>query len=508
MFNLFRKIKKFYQPQIHPYASPPKIPVECNVELNILMLKEMFDNSGDLTIKRMNLKLADGNVAIAVITMEGMIDKETLATSVTNPISMYDEFSFSNGDVFTLIERDIITNCDHMTVKTLDEITSNIMSGFACIIIDGCDKAIAVGVQGFSFRNVSEPDSDVVQRGSKEGFVEPIRINISMMRRRLRSTKLKFETMNIGKISQTQICLCYLTDTASKEIVNEVRSRLEKCSLDTLFASGYLVSYLESGGEGDLFSGVGITERPDTACAKLCEGKIVILVDGTPSALIVPHIMVENFQTLDDYTNRPYFASVTRWLKYISFVISIVLPGLYVALAAFNPEFFPSQLLTKVATSISKTPFSAFSEVLLFTFIYEIMREAGLRLPKSLGHAVSIIGGLVIGDTAVSSGFIGAPTLMIVALTVICSYVIPDLYASVAILRFLFIIFGGFWGLWGIFLLFCVLMINICSKESYNIPFLSPIAPLNLFGLRDVFVRADWQTLSRRQVKVQDLMEN
>ncbi len=508
MFNLFKKIQKFYKPQIHPHVSYPRIPIECSVELNIQILQEMFDNSGDLTIKRMNLKLADGNIAIAVITMEGMIDKETLAASVTNPISMYDKFSFSNGDVFSLIEKDIITNCDHMAVKTLNEITSNIMSGFACIIIDGCDRAIAVGVQGFSFRSVSEPDSDVVQRGSKEGFVEPIRINISMMRRRLRNTKLKFETMEIGKVSKTQICLCYLTDTADKEIINEVRSRLEKCSLDTLFASGYLVSYLETGGESDLFSGVGITERPDTACAKICEGKIVILVDGTPSALIVPHIMVENFQTLDDYTNRPYFATVTRWLKYISFVISIVLPGLYVALAAFNPEFFPSQLLTKVATSISKTPFSAFSEVLLFTFIYEIMREAGLRLPKSLGHAVSIIGGLVIGDTAVSSGFIGAPTLMIVALTVICSYVIPDLYASVAILRFLFIIFGGFWGLWGVFLLFCVLMINICSKESYNIPFLSPIAPLNLFGLRDVFVRADWQTLSRRQVKVQDLKEN
>ena len=135
------------------------------------------------------------------------------------------------------------------------------------------------------------------------------------------------------------------------------------------------------------------------------------------------------------------------------------------------------------------------------------MREAGLRLPKTLGHAVSIIGGLVIGDTAVNSGFIGAPTLMIVALTVICSYVIPDLYVSVAILRFMFIIFGGFWGLWGIFLLFCMLVVNICSKESYGVPFSSPIAPLSLFGLRDVFVRADWQTLSRRQVTVQDLIE-
>ncbi len=507
MFNFIKKAKDFYRPPMSPKSNPPKVPIDKNLELNLERLQAIYHDSSDLTVKRMNLKLSDGTVEIAIITMEGMVDKEVLSTSVTNPISTYNDIAFSDSDIFKIVEKDIITNCDHMTVKYIGEVTTYIMSGFACVLIDGCENGLAVGVQGYSFRSVTEPDTEVLQRGSREGFVEPVRVNISMIRRRLRSTKLKFETMNIGDVSQTEICLCYLTDVVSDEILNEVKSRLENARLDTLFASGYLVSYLESGGDNTLFSGVGVTERPDTACAKMCEGKVVILVDGTPSALVVPHIMVENFQTLDDYSERPYFAAITRWLKYMSFVISILLPGLYVALAAFNPEFFPSQLLTRVATSISKTPFSVFSEVLLFTFIYEIMREAGLRLPKTLGHAVSIIGGLVIGDTAVNSGFIGAPTLMIVALTVICSYVIPDLYVSVAILRFMFIIFGGFWGLWGIFLLFCMLVVNICSKESYGVPFSSPIAPLSLFGLRDVFVRADWQTLSRRQVTVQDLIE-
>ena len=328
-----------------------------------------------------------------------------------------------------------------------------------------------------------------------------------MLRRRLKNTNLKFEQMTIGNVSKTDVTLCYLTDCVSTEILTEVKKRLESVKIDTLFASGYLVSYLDSDGEGSVFSGVGVTERPDTACAKICEGKIIILVDGTPSALVVPHIMVENFQTLDDYSNRSYFASVTRWLKYMSFIISVTLPGFYVALARFNPEFFPNQLLTKVGTSVSKTPFSAFAEVLLFTFIYEVMREAGLRLPKTLGHAVSIIGGLVIGDTAVSSGFIGAPTLMIVALTVICSYVIPNLYAPVAILRFLFIIVGGVCGVWGMILLFCVLVVNLSSKESFGVPFYSPVSPMSFFGMRDVAVRADWKILSRRQVKVQDLIE-
>ena len=275
--------------------------------------------------------------------------------------------------------------------------------------------------------------------------------------------------------------------------------------LNTLFASGYLISYLDDNGDNTLFPTVGVTERPDTACAKLCEGRIVIIVDGTPSVLYVPHLMTENFQTFDDYTNRPFFSTIARMLKCLSFFTAILLPAVYVAFATYNPEFFPAQLLTKVSQSVSHTPFSVFSEVLLFTFIYEIMREAGLRLPKTLGHAVSIIGGLVIGDTAVNSGFIGAPTLMIVALTVICSYIIPDLYASVAMLRVLFILVAGALGIWGVVIMFCMLLTYLSSISSYGIPFFAPVSPLSLFSMRDTIVRAGWSTLSRRNMKVQDI---
>lgn len=507
MFNFIRKIENFYKPPTHPKDNKPNIMINKSLQENINELRSMFDGSTDFTVKNITLKLSDGRVNIAVVTMEGMINKEILALSVTNPISEYNEVTFSGSDILSLIQNDILTCSEQVVINYLEEVTSFIMSGFACILVEGYSQGLVIGVQGFSFRGVSEPETEVVQRGSREGFVEPLRINMTLVRRRLKNTNLKFETMTIGSVSRTDICLCYLTDTVSDKILDELKKRLGKVNLDTLFASGYLVSYLDDNGDRPLFSGVGVTERPDTACAKICEGRIVILVDGTPSALVVPHLMVENFQTLDDYSNRPYFATMTRWLKYIAFAISVLLPGFYVAIATFNPEFFPSQLLTKVATSISKTPFSVFAEVLLFTFIYEIMREAGLRLPKTLGHAVSIIGGLVIGETAVNSGLIGAPTLMIVALTAICSYVIPDLYASIAMLRFMFIIVGGIWGVWGVILLLCAVIINICSKDSFGVPFSSPIAPLSLFGLRDVLVRADWKVLARRQVQVQDLIE-
>ena len=306
-------------------------------------------------------------------------------------------------------------------------------------------------------------------------------------------------------MSKTDMCLVYLNKSVSKGILNELKDRLKHADLDNVLASGYLVPYLENQGDFSLFSGIGITERPDTVCGKINEGRIAILIDGTPSVLIVPHLFVENFQTLDDYSNRPYFATFTRWLKYLAFFVATFTPGFYVAVATFNPELFPEQLLSKVATSIADTPLSLMAEVLVIHFIYEIMREAGLRLPRPLGHAVSIVGALVIGETAVNAGLIGAPTLMVVALTAISSYVIPDLYPPVAVLRILFIIVGGFGGVWGIILLFCVVLINLCGKLSFGVPYVSPVAPFSIFGMRDVFIRAGWKTLSQKRNFVQEL---
>ena len=221
--------------------------------------------------------------------------------------------------------------------------------------------------------------------------------------------------------------------------------------------------------------------------------------------MIVPYLFVEYFQTLDDYSNQPYFATFTRWLKYLAFFIATLLPGIYVAVGTFNPEVFPEELTNKIATAIATTPFPLMLEALVIHFIYEIMREAGLRLPKPLGHAVSIVGALVIGDTAISSGLIGATTLMVVALTAISSYVIPSLYEPIAILRLLFIIVGGVMGIWGVMLLFSVVLVSICGKTTYGVPFSSPISPFSLFSMRDVAVRSSWKVLSKRANTVQHM---
>lgn len=364
---------------------------------------------------------------------------------------------------------------------------------------------LSVGIQGFQTRSISEPESDVVQRGSREGFVESLRTNISMLRRKIKSPKLCFETMTVGNISRTDVGICYLRDAVSDSILKELKCRLRNVDLDTVLSAGYLVPYLEDRGGVSPFRTVGVTERPDTVCGKLTEGRIAVMIDGVPSALIVPYLFGEYFQTLDDYSNRPYFSVFTRWLKFISFLVSILLPGIFTSLGTFAPEMFPTLLLNKIAGSIGHTPLSLTAETILILLVYEIMRESGLRMPQPLGYAVSIVGGLVIGDTAVSAGLIGAPTLMVVAVSAICSYIIPNLYAPAAILRLAFTVCGGIAGIWGVSALFAVVLINICSKTSFGIPYTAPISPLGASAFRDIFIRAGWKTLSAHSEKVQDM---
>lgn len=475
-----------------------------NIQDNITYLKKMANNSADFTLREFSLS-NPYSTKCAIITTEGMVNKESLAISVVNPITENNYDNVREKDIFDYIKKYILTASEIVEIETFDEVMTFSMSGFGILAIDGSKKMLAIGVQGFSFRSVSEPESEIVQRGSREGFTEALRINMTLLRRRMKTPDLVFETLTIGTESKTQICLTYIKSKATENSLKELRNRLNKCNLKILLGSGYLVSYLEDSGKNSVFTGVGITERPDTLCGKLTEGRIGVLIDGTPSALIVPHLFVENFQSVDDYTNRPYFATFMRLLKYSAYLIAILLPGLYLGFVTFHPEYFPEALLKNIEKSIKNTPLPLLLEVLMLDFIYEIMREAGLRLPKALGHAVSIVGALVIGDAAINAGIIGAPTLMAVAVSAICSYVIPDLYPQITILRLSYIVIGGIFGVWGMVLFSIIVIITMCSKTTLGVAYMSPLAPFSMKNMNDVFLRRGWRKLSNNEVNVQKL---
>ena len=488
------------QPQGTGSRKQARVRLNRDLMENMVKVRALSQNSTDLLERQIEVS----GVPVAILMCEGMVNLQLFTQILVRPLT---ELSLENADgeaVARWVSRQTVLSGDQKEFFTYDELFSFLMAGFVVLLIDGVDRGIACGMQGYSFRSVSEPSTEMNITGSREGFVEPIRVNQTMIRRRLRSPSLKFEMYPIGEKSRTDICLVYLTDTADPRMVEEVKRRLGKLSSDILLSQGYLRPYLE-GQPLSPFSSVGTTERPDTLCAKINEGRIGILVDGTPFALVVPYLFEEHFQSMDDNSYRPYYGSFIRLLKYFAFLLSIFLPGGYVAITSFSPEMLPDTLLFNIAASEQQTPFSMMTEALVIHLIYEIMREAGLRLPRPVGHAVSIIGALVIGDAAVKAGIIGSSMVMVVALTALSSFVVPSLYEPAAVLKFVFILVGGTWGLFGISVGFVLLLTNLCSLESLGVPVMAPLSPCAPADLRDGLWRTGWKKLGSFRLRIQDL---
>lgn len=478
-----------------------KQPLSRSLSENVTRLREEFGNSADLVIREIHVASYDA----AVISVEGMVDRHAMADAIILPLLQLREDFDTPTVLMRHIEERVLGIVDILKATEMAQLTEWIASGFAAVLIDGVDYATLGGMQAFMIRSISEPSTEVTVRGSREGFTEAIRINMSMIRRHLKTPQLTFETLSVGRLSPTAVCLCYLRDRVSKKLLSHVRKALQDCPLDTVLESGYLQPFLEEK-QYSVFTGVDTTERPDTLCGKMAEGRIGVLVDGTPFVLVVPYLFAEHFQTMDDYAEHPLYASFIRIIKYVSFFVSLLLPGIYVAVGTYHPQMLPSAFLLSFINSSRSTPFSLTVEALLIHFVFEIMREAGLRFPKSVGHAVSIVGALVIGESAVRAGLVGAPMVIVVALTSISAFVIPSLYGNIAVLRFAFIILGGAFGLYGVLPGVLLLLFSISSVSIQSIPYTAPIVPFSLKAMRDVFIRADWRVLAKKRFSVQNVV--
>lgn len=475
--------------------------LEKDLGRNTVNVRAIMRNSSDLNIKYAKA----GGIPVCILFCEGQTDTNQMANLIFRPInSIGNEKKLDPARVMEIMQGELLLAGEQHQVDDYEQLTAMIMGGFCVILADGVTHGIAIGVQGFEKRSVSEPSTHVNLRGSREGFVEAVRTNMSMLRRRIKSPDLVFKLDTVGSLSNTDICLCYIESKVSRELLSDIERRLKELPLSTILEGGYIQPFLEEK-NSLIFDEAGITERPDTLAAKLYEGRVGILVDGTPFALVVPRLFTENFQTLDDYTQKPVYVAIMRALRYIAFAASVLLPGFYVAIANFHPELIPDSLLLNLAASIQITPYNLLTECLLIHIFYEIMREAGLRMPSNLGHAVSIVGGIVIGDIVVSAGLIGAPLVLIVAVSSIASFIVPDLYNSIVVMRFAFILAGGMWGLFGITILGMLFLLKICSMSPYGIPFTSPVSPFSLRGMRDTLIRAGWRTLAKNDIKIQDL---
>lgn len=436
--------------------------------------------------------------------MDGLINSIQLSQMVISPILERDIVFNDNNELMEKIKLSVVNSVELKEAATFEDCYFFIMSGFCVFVLDGCGKALAFGSQGWEKRSVDEPSNESNVKGAKECFIESLNDNKALLRKRLKTYHLKFKQIKLGNSAATSVAIAYMDDRADPKLVKDTERRLYAANFSTIVDYGEIVPYLDTGIKS-FFSCVGHTERPDVAASKLLEGRVVVMVDSTPFAVYLPALFSDNFQSVDDYDNPPFYSGFIRILKYFSFLMSVFLPGIYVAIGTFHQELIPTNLLYTIASEEVGTPFSLMTEALLILILYEIMREAGLRLPRTIGHAVSIIGGIVIGETTVNAGLIAAPMLVVIAMTAISSYVVYSLYESVSVLRFLFIIIGGFLGMYGIILGAGVVFVNICALNPYGVPLSAPISPLDKRAVGDIFYRETWLKLSKRNVRINKL---
>lgn len=468
-------------------------------ELNLLTFKDDFKDSSDFLIK----ELCVGNKRFFVSCMDGLVNSMSVSQMIVEPIFSVKNIPDDSKEYLDMLKKSIVHCPEQKTIDTFDDAYYYLMSGFAVVVVEDCTHALAFGVQGWNKRTTDEPSNENNVKGARECFVESVNDNKALLRKRLKTYHLKQKQINLGTSAKTPVIICYIDDRADKSLVSQIEKRLKQERFNSVLDYGELLPFIDTD-ISSLFSCVGTTERPDVLASKLLEGRVAVMVEGTPFVMYTPYLFSDNFSSLDDYDNPPFYSSFMRILKYGAFIISVFLPGMFVAVGTFHQELIPSNMLFLIASNEVTTPFSLMAEAVFVHLLYEIMREAGLRLPKNIGHAISIIGAIIIGDAAVSAGIIGAPMLIVIAATAISSYVIYPLYERLTVIRIGFIILGGVFGIYGIMLGAAMMFCNICAINPFGVAYSSPLSPLTEKSLVDVLVRGSWKKLAKRRVRVSD----
>lgn len=472
-----------------------------SLDRSIEHIKQISGGSSDMLINR----FVTGGVHCALLCCEGMVSTSVITEMIFEPVTEIPPQKNAT-ELMRYISEELLLSTDRPDVLDYETLFRCVNSGFAVLIAEGMDRGLAFGAQGYNSRGVQEPSGEGNIMGAHEGFTETIRTNMSQLRRRLKSPELVMELLVKGEKSCTDICLCYMKDRVPERLMEQIRKSLDDVELEAILSTGHIRPFVENSSV-EIFSSTGITERPDVLCSKLIEGRAAILVDGVPYAIVIPRLFCENFQTLDDYAFKPYYATFIRWLKYVAFLVAILLPSFYVAIVMYHPELLNSTLFMLLVEAEKKAPLSIVTEALFVLLMYEIIREAGVRLPKPVGGAVSIISGLIIGDAAVNSGLVSTPLLTMTALSVLGGLVVPELNPQVTILRLAFVIAGGLLGLFGISLLACGVLVNICATEDYGFPYTAPLSPFKGRGMGDTLIRSGMKKLQNRGFTVEEYHE-
>ena len=445
-------------------------PLYRSLDANLALLEEMFGRSDDFYTKRLML----AGIPCAIVMFTGLSSPEKLCRMALDMLDR-DPAMLGGGEGlcdYLLTQSRVPAEPDAVEDRTaLVELLSN---GLSVLLIDGVRRGVAFSTQEMPQRSISTPMSEGNLRGPQEAFTELLRNNISLLRRQFRTGTLVAEISTARTRAKTEYCLCYDSTLAPKETIDALRERLEQVEIPVLLDSAYFASFLKQD-KLNLFPAAAYTERPATACARLCEGKAVVLVAGCPYALIVPSFFAEHFECLDVYASGAVFAGLIRILKYLAFLLAVFGPGLYVMAVAFAPEIIPIRLLTKLAQGEASTPLPPMLEMLCVTLLLEI----------------------VIGETAVSAGIVSVPVLTMAAAATIATLAVPSLYEQSILFRFAVIVLAGCFGVPGLACAALTILAMACGSEPFGYDYLYPLMPPGRASVRDGFVRSIWSRLAK-----------
>lgn len=440
---------------------------------------EIERNISGVSVRSLSVKDKD----IYILYIPQLTDRARLSEEIIKPIIQYSGNQEITED---LIMKSVIYLDDVFCDGDESSIADYILTGKSVLIISDCARYLVANTLSIEKRGVESPEIESSIRSPRDAFVENLDANLSLIRYRIKHSTLKTEYYSVGKRTKTSVVLLYMDDIANPAYVTEIRNKIEKIDVDGILESGYLQKFISDGSIG-LFPQVGLCERSDAACAHILDGKVCILVNGSNLALIAPKTFIEFFDAGDDHYDNTYFGMYIKSLRFLSLIISLTLSALYVAVVGFHPDFLPSQYILALAASRVGVPVNAVLEATLMEILLELLREANLRLPKKIGTSIGIVGAIVIGQALVAAGLVSSPIIIIVALSSLSSYAVPDfsIMTPIRLLKFLMIFLSAIFGLFGFVMGLSIVLIKLTSTTSFGIPYTAPAAPFSFKAMKN-----------------------
>ena len=498
--NVLKPGKGYEHDAIKSHQAPSE-PLKPSLDHTLTLLQSKLGPSPDFIIRDFK-DVPSASDRIIVCYIEGLVDKKLLTDLMDAVVTLMgsDENSVHPDDETTaeLLKKKLpLGNVQSLHTDT--KLFEAILTGSAVIVMEGVEYALAATISGGTRRSVEEPTSQTVIRGPKEGFTEDISLNLSLLRRKLPTTDLKFESHTIGEYTRTKVILAYIDGLAREEVVKEVNQRLMAIDTDSILEGGYIEEFIQDGAFSP-FPTILNTERPDTVAGSLLDGQVAIFVDGTPFVLIAPITFFNFLQSSEDYYQRYDISTFLRLIRVVSFMVALLLPSLYIAITTFQQEMLPTTLLISLSAQREGTPLPALAEALMMELMFEVIREAGVRMPRVIGPAISIVGALVIGQAAVQAGLVSGAMVIVVSFTAIANFVIPyfNMASSVRLIRFSLMILGGTLGLFGIMSGLMPILVHLVSLKSFGVRYLMPYTPFYKSNMKDLLIRVPWWAMKTR----------